>query len=130
MSFTRDHLDSGSVTAPFRETEKMKDGSDYIADWPLLNAMLNAVSHADLIALHGFGGSAGVTTVADGTDQAAERLERVLQNDPAIGVLRHADAGYEVAIETAKRKGLGLRVPKADGHTLKDESRMSTSSRS
>ncbi len=123
VSFTRDHLDSGSVTAPFRETEKMKDGSDCIADWPLLNGMLNAASHADLIALHGFGGSAGVTTVADGTDQAAERLERVLQNDPAIGVLRHADAGYEVAIETAARKGLGLRVPKREGHTLKDESR-------
>jgi urocanate hydratase len=123
VSFTRDHLDSGSVTSPFRETENMKDGSDGIGDWPLLNGMLNAAAHADLIALHQFGGSAGVTVVADGTDQAAERLERVLQNDPGIGVLRHADAGYEKAIDAAKRKGLGLRVPKAEGHTLEDKSR-------
>jgi urocanate hydratase len=111
VSFTRDHLDSGSVTSPFRETEKMKDGSDGISDWPILNALLNCASHADLIAVHGGAGrgqSAGVTTVADGTDQAAERLERVLNNDPGIGVLRHADAGYETAIANAERFGLGL----------------------
>jgi urocanate hydratase len=111
VSFTRDHLDSGSVTSPFRETEKMKDGSDGISDWPLLNALLNCASHADLIALHSHYGqsqSAGVTTVADGTEQAAERLSRVLDNDPALGILRHADAGYETAITNAARFGLGL----------------------
>jgi urocanate hydratase len=111
IAFTRDHLDSGSVAAPTRETERMRDGSDGIADWPILNALLNTASHADLVAVHGFGGqaqSAGATTIADGTAQAAERLGAVLTNDPAIGVLRHADAGYETAIETANRNGLGL----------------------
>ncbi len=111
VAFTRDHLDSGSVAAPTRETERMRDGSDGIADWPILNALLNTASHADLVAVHGFGGqaqSAGATTIADGTAQAAERLGAVLTNDPAIGVLRHADAGYETAIETANRNGLGL----------------------
>ncbi len=94
-----------------RETERMRDGSDGIADWPILNALLNTASHADLVAVHGFGGqaqSAGATTVADGTAQAAERLGAVLTNDPGIGVLRYADAGYETAAETAARAGLGL----------------------
>jgi urocanate hydratase len=112
VSFTRDHLDSGSVASPTRETERMRDGTDGIADWPILDAMLNASSHADLVAIHGPQGrscSAGVTVVADGTDQAAERLERVLQNDPGLGVLRHADAGYEIAIEKKQATGLGLR---------------------
>ena len=111
IAFTRDHLDSGSVASPTRETERMRDGSDGIADWPILNALLNTASHADLVAVHGFGGmaqSAGATTVADGTAQAAERLGAVLTNDPGIGVLRYADAGYETAIETAARAGLGL----------------------
>jgi urocanate hydratase len=111
VSFTRDHLDSGSVCAPFRETEKMIDGSDWIADWPLLNALLNVSSHADVVAVHSFAGqgqSAGATTVADGTEQGADRLRRVLHNDPGIGVLRHADAGYPKAIETAERTGLGV----------------------
>ena len=111
IAFTRDHLDSGSVTSPTRETERMRDGSDGVADWPILNALLNTASHADLVAVHGFGGmaqSAGATTIADGTAQAAERLGAVLTNDPGIGVLRHADAGYETAIETAARAGLGL----------------------
>jgi urocanate hydratase len=111
IAFTRDHLDSGSVAAPVRETERMRDGSDGIADWPILNALLNTAPHADLVAVHGFGGqaqSAGATTVADGTAQAAERLGAVLTNDPGIGVLRYADAGYETAAETAARAGLGL----------------------
>jgi urocanate hydratase len=111
IAFTRDHLDSGSVASPTRETERMRDGSDGIADWPILNALLNTASHADLVAVHGFGGtaqSAGATTIADGTAQAAERLSAVLTNDPGIGVLRYADAGYETAIETAQRAGLGL----------------------
>jgi urocanate hydratase len=111
IAFTRDHLDSGSVASPTRETERMRDGSDGVADWPILNALLNTASHADLVAVHGFGGtaqSAGATTIADGTAQAAERLGAVLTNDPGIGVLRHADAGYETAIETAQRAGLGL----------------------
>ncbi len=111
VSFTRDHLDSGSVAWPYRETERMQDGSDAISDWPLLNALLNCASHADLIALHSHGGlgqSAGVTTVADGTAQAADRLRRVLTNDTGLGVLRYADAGYETAIETARQSGLGL----------------------
>jgi urocanate hydratase len=111
IAFTRDHLDSGSVAAPTRETERMKDGSDGVADWPILNALLNTASHADLVAVHGFGGqaqSAGATTIADGSAQAAEKLSAVLTNDPGIGVLRHADAGYETAIETAARAGLGF----------------------
>ncbi len=111
VSFTRDHLDSGSVAAPYRETERMLDGSDAIADWPLLNALLNCASHADLVAIHshgGFGQSAGVTTVADGSEQAADRLRRVLTNDTGLGVLRYADAGYETAVETARQAGLGL----------------------
>jgi urocanate hydratase len=109
IAFTRDHLDSGSAALPHRETENMRDGSDAIADWPLLNALLNCASGADLVAIHGLGGrgvSAGVTVVADGTDSAAERLRRVLDGDTGIGVLRHADAGYDLAQEQAERTGL------------------------
>ena len=115
----RDHLDTGSVASPFRETEGMKDGSDAIADWPLLNAMLNVASGATWVSFHHGGGvgigdslHAGQVIVADGTDDAARRLECVLTNDPGIGVARHADAGYEIAIETAQRSG--IRIPMAD----------------
>ncbi len=115
IAFTRDHLDSGSAALPHRETENMRDGSDAIADWPILNALLNASSGADLVAIHGLGGrgvSAGVTIVADGDPATAERLQRVLDGDPGIGVLRHADAGYDTAIERAKQSGLSATVAK------------------
>lgn len=112
----RDHLDSGSVASPYRETEKMKDGSDAIADWPILNGLLNAVSGASWVSVHHGGGvgigysiHAGQVIVADGTDEMAVRLERVLTNDPGIGVARHADAGYDLARKTAKEKG--VRIP-------------------
>lgn len=112
----RDHLDSGSVASPYRETEAMRDGSDAIADWPILNALLNTASGATWVSFHHGGGvgigyslHAGVVIVADGTDEAAERLRRVLTNDPGTGVMRHADAGYAEAIETAQR--LGVRIP-------------------
>jgi len=114
IAFTRDHLDSGSAALPHRETENMKDGSDAIADWPILNALLNCSNGADLVAIHGLGGrgvSAGVTIVADGIPATAERLKRVLDGDPGIGVLRHADAGYDIAIEQAERFGLSATVP-------------------
>jgi urocanate hydratase len=111
----RDHLDSGSVASPNRETEAMKDGSDAVSDWPLLNALLNCASGATWVSLHhgggvgmGFSQHAGMVIVADGTPEAARRLERVLWNDPACGVMRHADAGYETAIECAKENGLNL----------------------
>ncbi|WP_375394374.1 urocanate hydratase [uncultured Sphingomonas sp.] len=111
----RDHLDSGSVASPNRETEAMKDGSDAVSDWPLLNALLNTASGATWVSLHHGGGvgmgysqHAGMVIVADGTDAAARRLDRVLWNDPASGVMRHADAGYEVAIDCAREKGLDL----------------------
>jgi urocanate hydratase len=111
----RDHLDSGSVASPNRETEAMKDGSDAVSDWPLLNALLNTASGATWVSLHhgggvgmGFSQHAGMVIVADGTAEAAKRLERVLWNDPATGVMRHADAGYEIAVECAKEKGLNL----------------------
>jgi urocanate hydratase len=111
----RDHLDSGSVASPNRETEAMKDGSDAVSDWPLLNALLNTAGGATWVSLHHGGGvgmgysqHAGVVIVADGTPEAAKRLERVLWNDPATGVMRHADAGYEIAIDCAKAKGLKL----------------------
>jgi urocanate hydratase len=111
----RDHLDSGSVASPNRETEAMRDGSDAVSDWPLLNAMTNVASGATWVSLHhgggvgmGFSQHAGVVIVADGTPEAARRLERVLWNDPASGVMRHADAGYEIAIESAKEHGLKL----------------------
>ena len=108
IAFTRDHLDSGSAALPHRETENMKDGSDAIADWPILNALLNCSSGADLVAIHGLGGrgvSAGVTIVADGNPATAERLKRVLDGDPGIGVLRHADAGYDIAHRTGRAHG-------------------------
>ena len=111
----RDHLDSGSVASPNRETESMKDGSDAVSDWPLLNALLNCASGATWVSLHhgggvgmGFSQHSGMVICADGTDDAARRLERVLWNDPATGVMRHADAGYETAIECAREQGLSL----------------------
>jgi len=111
----RDHLDSGSVASPNRETEAMRDGSDAVADWPLLNALLNAASGATWVSIHHGGGvgmgysqHAGVVIVCDGTPAAARRIERVLWNDPASGVMRHADAGYESAIECARTHGLDL----------------------
>jgi urocanate hydratase len=111
----RDHLDSGSVASPNRETEGMKDGSDAVSDWPVLNALLNCASGATWVSFHhgggvgmGFSQHAGQVIVADGTPEAAKRLERVLTNDPASGVMRHADAGYEEAIECAKENGLKL----------------------
>jgi urocanate hydratase len=111
IAFTRDHLDAASAAMPFRETENMKDGSDAIADWPILNALLNGAAGADLVTVHqlgDYGQSAGVTLVADGTREAAGRLERVLDCDTGLGVLRLADAGYEAALQAKKRHGLGL----------------------
>jgi urocanate hydratase len=116
IAFTRDHLDSGSAAMPHRETENMRDGSDAIADWPLLNALLNCASGADLVAINGLGSrgvSAGVTVIADGNPATAARLQRVLDGDPGIGVLRHADAGYDLAVEQAARTGLSATVPAA-----------------
>lgn len=111
----RDHLDTGSVASPNRETEAMLDGSDAVADWPLLNALVNTAGGASWVSLHHGGGvgmgysiHAGMVIVADGTPEAAARLGRVLRNDPGMGVIRHADAGYELAIETAKQNGLDL----------------------
>jgi len=111
----RDHLDSGSVASPNRETEAMKDGSDAVSDWPLLNALLNTASGATWVSLHHGGGvgmgysqHSGMVIVADGTAEAARRLERVLWNDPATGVMRHADAGYEIAVECARQHQLDL----------------------
>ncbi|HEV2517718.1 MAG TPA: urocanate hydratase [Devosia sp.] len=111
----RDHLDSGSVASPNRETEAMQDGSDAVSDWPLLNALLNTASGATWVSLHhgggvgmGFSQHAGMVICADGTDDAARRLERVLWNDPATGVMRHADAGYDIALDVAREKGLDL----------------------
>ncbi len=111
----RDHLDSGSVASPNRETESMKDGSDAVSDWPLLNALLNTASGATWVSLHHGGGvgmgysqHAGVVIVCDGTDAAAKRIERVLWNDPATGVMRHADAGYDEAVACSKEQGLKL----------------------
>jgi urocanate hydratase len=111
----RDHLDSGSVASPYRETEAMRDGSDAIADWPLLNAMLNVSSGAAWVALHHGGGvgigrsiHSGAQVVADGTDDGARRVERVLTNDPGTGVMRHAHAGYDEALDHARATGLDL----------------------
>ena len=116
----RDHLDTGSVASPFRETEGMKDGSDAIADWPILNALLNTASGASWVSFHHGGGvgignslHAGQVIVADGTPEMRVRLERVLTNDPGIGVARHADAGYDVAIRTAEAHG--IRLPMREG---------------
>jgi urocanate hydratase len=115
----RDHLDAGSVASPYRETESMRDGSDAIADWPILNALVNVAAGATWVSVHHGGGvgignaiHAGMVVVADGTDAAAERLERVLTTDPGMGVLRHADAGYPDAIEAAHEGG--LRLPAAE----------------
>lgn len=111
IAFTRDHLDSGSATLPYRETENMADGSDAISDWPLLNALLNCASGADLVAIHSGGAvmqSAGVTTIATGTAEDAARLARVMDNDTGIGVLRHASAGYETAKQVARDAGIGI----------------------
>jgi len=115
----RDHLDSGSVASPNRETEGMKDGSDAVADWPILNALINTANGASWVSVHHGGGvgmgysiHAGVVIVADGTDAAARRLERVLTSDPGMGVARHVDAGYETAIETARAKG--VHIPMMD----------------
>jgi urocanate hydratase len=112
----RDHLDSGSVASPYRETEAMADGSDAIADWPLLNALVNTASGATWVSIHHGGGvgmgrsiHAGQVTVADGTELAAQKLERVLTNDPGTGVIRHVDAGYDRAAEVAQERG--VRVP-------------------
>ena len=117
----RDHLDSGSVASPNRETEAMRDGSDAIADWPLLNALLNTASGATWVSIHhgggvgiGFSQHAGMVIVCDGTPEAARRLERVLSNDPATGVMRHADAGYPDAIACAHAYGLDLPMLAAD----------------
>ena len=112
----RDHLDTGSVASPNRETEAMRDGSDAIADWPVLNALLNASSGATWVSVHHGGGvgigyslHAGMVIVADGSREADEKLERVLTNDPGLGVVRHADAGYPAAVATAERRG--VRMP-------------------
>ena len=115
IAIGRDHLDTGSVASPFRETEGMKDGSDAVADWPILNALLNTASGASWVSFHHGGGvgigyslHAGQVSVADGTDEASKRLNRVLTNDPGTGIARHVDAGYEEAIETAQEKGVQI----------------------
>ena len=117
----RDHLDSGSVASPNRETESMKDGSDAVSDWPLLNALVNTASGATWVSIHhgggvgmGFSQHAGVVICADGTPEAAKRIERVLWNDPASGVWRHADAGYQDAVDCARKNG--LRLPRILGN--------------
>jgi urocanate hydratase len=111
----RDHLDTGSVASPNRETEAMKDGSDAVADWPILNALINTAGGASWVSFHHGGGvgmgyslHAGMVIVADGTDDAATRLRRVLHNDPAMGVIRHMDAGYEIAEQTAADHNLNI----------------------
>ena len=117
--FGRDHLDSGSVASPNRETEAMKDGSDAVADWPLLNALVNTAGGASWVSIHHGGGvgmgysvHAGQVLVADGTKEAAERIERVLISDPGLGIIRHADAGYERAIEVAEEHGIHIPMKK------------------
>ena len=117
----RDHLDSGSVASPYRETESMMDGSDAIADWPILNALLNTAAGASWVSFHHGGGvgigkslHAGMVVVADGTDMMGERLRRVLTTDPGTGVMRHADAGYPEAIEKAKESGIDLPMVETD----------------
>src|SRR6184192_671899 len=120
IAIGRDHLDTGSVASPFRETEAMKDGSDAVADWPILNALLNTASGASWVSFHHGGGvgignslHAGQVCVADGTASAGRRLERVLTNDPGIGIARHADAGYQAAIEAARRHAIHLPMREA-----------------
>jgi urocanate hydratase len=114
----RDHLDCGSVASPNRETEAMKDGSDAIADWPILNALTNTACGSTWVSFHHGGGvgmgyslHAGQVIVADGTPEAARRLERVLTADPAMGIFRHVDAGYEIAEQTARERG--VKIPRA-----------------
>jgi urocanate hydratase len=129
IAIGRDHLDTGSVASPFRETEAMRDGSDAIADWPILNALLNTASGASWVSFHHGGGvgigyslHAGQVSVADGTDEGARRLNRVLTNDPGLGVARHVDAGYEEAAETARVKGINvpmLEMKKDEGDDAK-----------
>ena len=116
----RDHLDSGSVASPYRETEAMRDGSDAIADWPILNALLNVAAGATWVSVHHGGGvgignsiHAGMVVVADGTDEAAERLERVLTTDPGTGVMRHVDAGYPEAVEPRGSEASTSRASRA-----------------
>jgi urocanate hydratase len=116
----RDHLDAGSVASPNRETEAMRDGSDAVADWPMLNAMVNTAAGASWVSIHHGGGvgigysqHAGMVVVADGTELAEQKLERVLTSDPGMGVVRHVDAGYERAIEVARERG--LHIPMLDG---------------
>ena len=120
----RDHLDTGSVASPNRETEAMLDGSDAIADWPILNALVNTAGGASWVSLHHGGGvgmgysiHAGMVIVADGTPEAAARLSRVLRNDPGMGVIRHADAGYDIAKDTSRKFGLDIteRLSKVEG---------------
>ncbi len=115
VAMGRDHLDAGSVASPYRETEKMLDGSDAVADWPILNALLNTASGATWVSFHHGGGvgigyslHAGQVTVADGSEMAARKIERVLNNDPGLGVARHADAGYELAQQTARERGIAI----------------------
>ena len=115
----RDHLDSGSVASPNRETESMKDGSDAVGDWAILNALVNTAAGGSWISVHHGGGvgmgyslHAGMVVVADGSDRAARRLERVLTTDPGMGVVRHVDAGYDIAIATAKEKGVNIPMLK------------------
>jgi urocanate hydratase len=114
----RDHLDCGSVASPFRETESMKDGSDAVADWPLLNALLNTAAGASWVSIHNGGGvgigyslHAGQVTVADGSEMMAKRIERVLTTDPGMGVIRHVDAGYPEAKKFASKNGVKVPMP-------------------
>jgi urocanate hydratase len=116
----RDHLDCGSVASPYRETEAMADGSDAIADWPLLNALVNTASGASWVSIHHGGGvgigrsiHAGQVSLADGTELAGQKIERVLTNDPGMGVIRHVDAGYDEAVGVAEEKG--VRIPMREG---------------
>jgi urocanate hydratase len=125
IAIGRDHLDTGSVASPYRETEKMMDGSDAVSDWPILNALLNTASGATWVSFHHGGGvgmgyslHAGQVTVADGTEMAAGKIRRVLNNDPGLGVVRHADAGYELAKQTAQDKG--IKMPMAERQGLRD----------
>ncbi|PYX90768.1 MAG: urocanate hydratase, partial [Acidobacteria bacterium] len=124
----RDHLDCGSVASPYRETESMKDGSDAVADWPLLNALLNTASGASWVSIHNGGGvgigyslHAGQVTVADGSEAMAKRIERVLTSDPGTGIIRHADAGYSAAAGFAQHKG--IKVPMQHPQTDAGESK-------
>ena len=126
----RDHLDCGSVASPNRETEAMKDGSDAVADWPILNAMINAVNGASWVSVHHGGGvgmgysiHSGMVIVADGTDEAKARIERVLTSDPGMGIVRHADAGYDIAVHNAKEKHAqyGARMPMLDSTNLENK---------